>query len=513
MTGCVFESDNTVATGDPVAQTATTNAFPSGIAVASPLDLETPGAAPAMVQAAFTSQSQMRNSNRLQNAYRRAVDRINEVLDGTMPVRDVFTPTLFFTQDRDAPCYGPQLLYENHPDALTPNSGTLPTGDLGLWNETEITGTACAAAQLNARLRGVRDRSYIALMSVASMVSVFIDADNTWPDDVTAGTAVALTAEMNALGISDTTFTSATMALDAAGQVWTYTIELIYSGSGTPYDISLTLIHVPGSSDDYEGLLTYTAESTLNPPGNCPTTDVTLNGSLHYVKHSANDIRMQSRGVQTCGHGSTALTKPLTDIYPTTAMSTGSVVDPDPGLWGNNFNRFTANFDPDDLGGHYSMVWQAGPMDSHSRILNVGLEAETAGESYFGFGDPVDTPTDGSIQGFICNWAGPGNDHTLQDYAQRQHITLNTVTNQYEPSNSAASDITYAPTNSCTYDGSGSYLYDRDLDDDLTDETAATVNVAPGEVLELDLMAPSGSATTIWDHIVNNRGYDLPLYP
>jgi hypothetical protein len=55
-------------------------------------------------------------------------------------------------------------------------------------------------------------------------------------------------------------------------------------------------------------------------------------------------------------------------------------------------------FDPDDLGGHYSMVWPAGPLDSHSRILNVGLEAKTAGESYFDFGDPVDTPKEDGTQ-------------------------------------------------------------------------------------------------------------------
>lgn len=44
------------------------------------------------------------------------------------------------------------------------------------------------------------------------------------------------------------------------------------------------------------------------------------------------------------------------------------------------------------------MVWQAGPLDSHSCILNVGLEAETAGESYFDFGDPVDTPKEDDTQ-------------------------------------------------------------------------------------------------------------------
>ena len=143
---------------------------------------------------------------------------------------------------------------------------------------------------------------------------------------------------------------------------------------------------------------------------------------------------------------------------------------------------------------------------------DIGLQAVTAGEGYFGFGDQVGT-TDGSITGFICNWAGPGGSHVTADYAQRQNITLNATTSVFEPTNSAASDIIYAPTTTCLYDGSGSYLYDRDLDGDLSDETSDTVNVNAGETLELDLMVPGGTATTIWDHIVNNRGYNLPSYP
>ena len=49
-------------------------------------------------------------------------------------------------------CYGPAVDYEMHPDASgsDPTSGQLPTGDLGLWVETEPgTDTACAAAKLN----------------------------------------------------------------------------------------------------------------------------------------------------------------------------------------------------------------------------------------------------------------------------------------------------------------------------------------------------------------------------
>ena len=56
---------------------------------------------------------------------------------------------------------------------------------------------------------------------------------------------------------------------------------------------------------------------------------------------------------------------------------TGNVVSP-AANWSDNYQQFTAEFDPETLGGHYSYVWQAGRMDSHSRILNIGLEAVTA---------------------------------------------------------------------------------------------------------------------------------------
>lgn len=49
----------------------------------------------------------------------------------------------------------------------------------------------------------------------------------------------------------------------------------------------------------------------------------------------------------------------------------------------------------------------------------------------------------------------------------------------------SSSNITYAPTNSCTYDGSGSFTYDRDLDSDLTYENSTTLVVTAAGYLDL----------------------------
>ena len=478
--------------------------FPQGLMVASPTATEDLGGALPLLAMGMESVPNTK--------YEQAISQINDLLSGETPVQDTYTPGLFFSVAGNANCYGPKLLYENHPDGPdgTPQGSdsfpSLPTGDLGLWLATEDDGEACAAAQLNAQLEGAKDQSFIALMTVASMISAYQDAGFTWPDDVVAGDPIDMAAAMGGLGIADTTFNSASIELSADGSQWTYSVDLTYTMDFTAYDIVVELIHVPGSSeDDYEGLLTYMANSSFGG-GNCLTDDVTLNGSLHYIRNSETDMRMQSRTATVCDHDSSV----ITEAVDSTAIS-GNVLNPAES-WGNNFAVFTAEYDPTSLQGLYNYVWQAGEGDSHARIFNFGLETASSGESYFGYGDTVDQ-TDGSILGFICNWAGPGNDHTLQDYAQRQHFTYNETSGLFEPTNEAASDIIYAPTNSCTYDGSGTFVYDSNIDGDLADETSDTVNVGAGEVLELDLMEPALPAANIWEHITDNRGFNLPLYP
>ena len=92
------------------------------------------------------------------------------------------------------------------------------------------------------------------------------------------------------------------------------------------------------------------ADGTFDPPGNCSTTDVTLNGS-HYVRNDANDIRSQSRAVTT-DHGESALSEAVDS-----SVIAGNVVSP-AASWSDNYQQFTAEFDPETLGGHYSHVWQ-----------------------------------------------------------------------------------------------------------------------------------------------------------
>ena len=515
--------------------TATVSAFPLSVIVASPTSISN------TVPISASSRLRAASTTGYITDYEVGTAAIEDLIASLTDAEDEVDFDLLFDPSADAECYGPYLPFEHHPDVASSSSddirdGELPSGDLGLWTVTEgLTDEACAAAQLNARLDSINDRNNVALLSLAGMVAAYEGEGNTWPDDVAPGSSVNLLTPMNAMGMLYTTFTSATMALNTAGTQWTYHLELTYTYSLVDHEIVINLEHVPGSTvGTYEGLLTFLVNDTFLD-GNCGVgeNDVTLNGSLHYNQASATNVVLQYRETQFCDHDVNGIQSPVSSDNLSGNIVSASATESFSDTWENNFTVFTADFDPSTLGGSYSFAWQAGYNDSHSRILNVGLEATTTGEAYFGFGSRVqDGEFDGGVRGFICNWAGPGNEHTLQDYVQRQHITLDVEEGIYTPTNHSdsgndSSELVYAPTNSCEYDryndggfvfGSDRFEYDRDLDltidtDDISD-VLETVTDSSTQ-LEFGLMSiPSSSeAMTIWGYISDDRGYVLPDYP
>lgn len=483
------------------------NSFPIGLAVASPTDTVPNGGRPlSMLAPAAMNWT---------TAYADAVQRINDLLNGTTPVNDAFTPELFFNTGVNAQCYGPSLRYEDHPDAATPNSGELPGGDLMIWLETDTnTGHTCSAAQLNARLNGVKNQSFAALMGLASTVIVAIDNGYSEP---AVGESLDLTSEMNDLSITGVNFSSVTIERVATDE-WQYTQSYSFDYQGTARDITVSMSHTSGETEyDYSGLMQFTlnGDNSIFGGGNCSDSARTLNGSLAYDRSSETELSVQSRVAIFCGADASGFN---TDSM---ADDVGQV-DPDdsyhatnnPDGWSENFNLFGMQMDPTTLDGSYAYVWQAGVNDSHSRIFLMGVNYnETGGtsvldgEAYAGFGNAI-ANTDGFIQGMICNWAGPNNSHALQPYGQRQFFSLDESTGVFETP-SGGSDITYAPTNSCSYDGSGSFIYDTDLDGDLSDESASGA-ISP------DLLSASDTdtdGTPTMPEAIMDRGYDLPVIP
>jgi hypothetical protein len=310
------------------------------------------------------------------------------------------------------------------------------------------------------------------------------------------------------MSAANVTFKNAAITWTQADDLWDYDLDFDYTDpiDSDVHHIRVVLSHQNGSTvGAYSGRFTYLVNDSFGG-GNCPAPEVTVNGSLVYERTADTEMTLESRngtfcGVDAVGVDSNGLVDP-SYTFPTSADG-----------WGNNFNIFTSSFDPTTLAGQYAYRWQAGSGDGNTRTLLAGVNAHSPldGETYFGFGDPVSS-SDACIQGFICNWAGPGNNSTLLDYSQRQHITLDTLSGLFEPTNAAASNITYAPTNDCTYDGSGIFQYDRNGDQDLADEDDSTTVVDDsGSGLAFDLF-PAAAGQNMCQTI-QGRGYSLPATP
>ena len=94
----------------------------------------------------------------------------------------------------------------------------------------------------------------------------------------------------------------------------------------------------------------------------------------------------------------------------------------------------------------------------------------------------------------------------MTTHAQRQFVAYNSSTGLFDVS-SGGSNIAYAPTNSCSYDGSGSFVFDTDADGDLSDEAGGAV------ASDLYTSPSTCTDTDIFDVISNCRNFTLPVAP
>lgn len=521
--------------------------FPTGLAVTSPVGMESGAvtlaqAAPATrfrmlvmalasgdLQAAGQAVGFLLPLSEAQAAvtrsprYLKSANAVNALLTGAISPRTGvgFDAGQFLKAPVNAGCYGPTVLYQGHPDWTTGTpaaAGTLPSGDVGMWAALDsATDWACAAAQLDARMDGVALRSNTSLMTLASLINVANAAGKSLP---AVGATVDLKAEMIAAFSPDVTFTTATIAQPSAGS---YSYAVVFSfthGAGTRI-AEIRLTHAPGSSkNEYDGLLTYAVTRGASDLQNCPgasggTLDI---GTLKYSRTSKTAMTIVQREGNYCGTGAAA---PLATSYAN--FSGDGQLDPAGKWtgtkgWANNFNRFGASYDPTTLQGSYAFGWQAGYNDGNARVFNIGLNYNAvtearAGEAYFGYGNDIST-SDGKIQGFICNWAGPGNNHTLKDYFQRQHITFNDTTGKWRPTNDApaSSNITYAPTNSCA-SGGGTFYYDKNAGSvtpaSLADELGAANSAVTTDLADLVFGSTTYASIPL---AIAGRGMNVPSY-
>lgn len=477
---------------DSSTETEASTAFPSSLAIASPLNYSVSSSSSVSNLRMATS-----GSGTATSAYSSASATLSAILSSGSSSVCTFDAEDFLAIATDADCFGPNISYEDHPDSSSTGAGQLPSGDLGLWTETDATsGDACAAAQLNKRMEAMEAKGNAAIQALATMICAANTAGTSLPA-TTSSSTTNLTTEMTALGLSSLSFINAEVSYDVTAGAYSYVLAMDYTdGSSTTHRIGVNMTHIPTSASVFEGTISWLADDTFSG-GNCGSSNVTHNGSIQYESVSSTEVNYEVRNGMFCEHGSDGrdsnyLVDPSDKL--TSTNTTG---------WGNSFSIFTVNFDPTTMDGDFAYTWQAGPQDDNSRSFNVNISnSGVDGLAFFGYGDDIDS-TDGSIDGFICNWAGPGSNHTIIEYAQYQQVELDITTGAINP---VSSNIGYAPTVSCEYDGLSTFVYDTDIDGDLSDEdpTLAVANdLLAGSDIDLD------GVDTI-EEVITDYGFTTP---
>jgi hypothetical protein len=336
-------------------------------------------------------------------------------------------------------CYGPNLDYVGHLDfTVGPDeAGQLPGGDLGIWSETEASGEACAAAKMNGDINAISAKVDSALFLVASISCLFnTDSSLSLPNegdttDITSTLATTLASDNPSI-----TLTSATLSREAdidANPNYLYSITFT-SGSTTA---NIFLRYNPTNSDGttYKGKLWASYDGGIPVPGGADSFAFSL-----LFEKSASDLNYK---MLSMNYADASVADPFDASKDVDVTSS----------WLKNFTQTIASLTPSTGLGAFSYAWQAGNGDSHARIFNFYSSAasgSTLGYGFFGYGDDFDegsgTLSDNTIDTFICNWAGPANDHTgLTGKAQKQVMELN-AGGIFVPTNSF---ISYAPVNDC----------------------------------------------------------------
>lgn len=433
---------------------------------------------------------------------------------------DLLTPT------DDASCYGPQIPYIDHPDSVGVSAdGTLPPGDLGIWDEVESSTTeACSAAQLNARMEGVTDKTSTALKTLASMICTI---NNTSSVSLpSAGSSVSIASEMNTMLAASSlspvpTVNSATLvaASNTVGTTdYTYSINITYTISGSSVALQTNMTHRPldATGSTYKGKLSYYYDSEDNQNncnnsmdfGSYATSDITELGSVTYERSSSTSLKFDARTAQACGSSNTDTFDSDNILDPSEKSIIASQPGgPDTSGWAAGFTIMAADLDPTTNIGNYAFAWQAGVGDGTARTFNVNLKDSDSdtyleGTAFFGYGEEIASSDAGTILGMYCNWAGPnggvGNDTSKRkDLVQRQVIEENSSSGLFVVT---TSDILYAPTLSCDYDGTGTFTYDSDGD--------GTIDTSASTPVTNSLIDPSDSTNGI-----AASGYTAPTAP
>jgi hypothetical protein len=402
---------------------------------------------------------------------------IDKVAAGTVtPTSSNLDLDAFFGAYTSANCYGPNVAYQNHEDGG--GNGTLPGGDTGLWLAREgdqTTGTPCSAAQLSRLIDPVKKRMN-ATMIFGARMRALASSNGGMP---AAGAELDLTTQVNSffqtLLPTGASGTVSNAKISNASGVYTYIVESSATAGPTTLRVVVKVVHDGRNTSSFNGVASYATSKSSDTCGVGGTT--VQAGTIRYEKVTDTQMKISAREAPYCS--STAISSNFSAFASVTADD-----ELDPAVtttqnastgWqqqGSGFKRFGATYNPSTLAGDFKFAWQAGIGDSHSRMfaMTVAYNSTTnvrTGQSFFGFSGAMTDTSAGAtdLKGMICNWAGPSNSHTVNNYFQYQKIVLSETATQWDISSDANSNkISYAPTNNCSSTVGGTMRFDVNAD-------------------------------------------------
>lgn len=349
-------------------------------------------------------------------------------------------------------CFGQGKAYSNHPNGA--GSGNTLANDTGFDSETETVSSktvACPAATMNAKvgeLAGLVNEAiklnYVAASALAT--------DGKEIPTTVGGTATAAISGVPGMNNATATVTKKD-TLTGGYETFNWVISGTFEDGTRTGPITFDLTHSRLSDDDFKGIF----------KGSMPRGSEWYAFSLIYsVSGGIAKYELKSLETRLVG-GSTT---------PTDLFRTNGTVDFSPTSDRQNMLYGVASVGTTNGLGSAVFAWNAGKMDSRSRMFQAVTTAGTAGAdtgyAYYGFGDPVNETNLASgslktIKSMICAWTA-GNQNFIGGTAsaekigkvQAMRMVRNTTSGEFEPL-AGNIKIAYCPTNSC--DGAGGFIY------------------------------------------------------
>ena len=430
-------------------------------------------------------------------------------------------------------CYGPVVDYEGHVDAggeqNQPN-GQLPVGDVGIWNATEGE-EACAAAKMNELVDKIAAYIDNAIKTVGGAACAGKKAGLELPEvaDDPVDLKEAMDANVTATGLTVEAAQIDRLEDDSDGNpVYQGDFDGTMTLGSDDKSTEILLTHVPTADDNstYKGKIQVKMSSSESQFGmNCDTINTqagqagtVVAGVILYEKASDTAVTYEFNFAQFCGSD----TDPFDadgNIDPTDVAQQGQQEGPqepppdgpvpdvaptNPTGWADNWNYGVFSFDPTTGAGSYAYAWHAGTADQRTRTLNLTTEADAEGNvtgtAFYGYGPDIATATavtKGTIDGFVCNWAGPNGaisdaDRSAEGMGEELALAQKQTMSRAAGETLFSSDvvnIVYAPTNSCDLEaGNAGFTYEA--------------SIPGGGAANFDLDRATGSAEALTNELI-----------